>query len=107
MEPEGEETTMAPEDEEKMEYKKEKNEDYKNLHRDHTMLLPPNADCNATKTGITDEEKDFILKFHNELRSKVSCTHTFNSTYPLRHNQIINVQVVRIFQLFIVFLDYF
>ncbi|XP_063875194.1 venom allergen 5-like [Scylla paramamosain] len=72
IEPEGEGTTMAPESEEEVEDEKEKNKDYEKLHQNHTMLLPPNADCNVTKTGITDEEKDFILELHNDLRSYVA-----------------------------------
>lgn len=68
MAPEEEEegtTTMAPEDD------KEKNKEYETIHANHTMLLPP-SDCNITKTGITEEEKELILRRHNVLRAHVA-----------------------------------
>lgn len=46
--------------------------DYGEIHADHTMLLPPNDECDVKKTGITDEDKELILKMHNELRAKVA-----------------------------------
>ncbi|MPC90998.1 CRISP/Allergen/PR-1 [Portunus trituberculatus] len=93
MKPEGEGTTIVPKGEENME-DEEKNKDYEKHHQNHTMLLPPNDDCNVIKTGISEEEKEFILELHNELRSHVSCTLTFNPTCititTSFNNQLIN-----------------
>ncbi|KAG0718541.1 Venom allergen 5 [Chionoecetes opilio] len=72
----GEEGEEKVEEEEEEEVKDEKEEeekcDYAKKGKDHTMLLPPNEECNVIRTGITDVEKELILSLHNDLRSKVA-----------------------------------
>ena len=37
----------------------------------HSALLKPKAECQIHKTGVSDFEKDFILRLHNEYRQRV------------------------------------
>lgn len=45
--------------------------DYTHFEESHTMLLPPSG-CKIHKTGITEEDKEDILRIHNNLRAKVA-----------------------------------
>ncbi|XP_042862141.1 venom allergen 5-like [Penaeus japonicus] len=46
--------------------------DYAKFSPTHSMLLPPNPECKAHRSGVTEEEKQEILSLHNTLRAKVA-----------------------------------
>lgn len=45
--------------------------DYAQFSAEHSMLLPPNPECNAHMNGVSEAEKLEILEAHNTLRAKV------------------------------------
>lgn len=56
----------------KFSYGYECNEKYLNISSNHTMCQKPNPQCNMTEKGLTQEDKDLIVKAHNEFRSKLA-----------------------------------
>ena len=38
----------------------------------NTRSVPPNRDCSIAKRGVTEKDKELILKLHNDYRSKVA-----------------------------------
>lgn len=46
--------------------------DYAQFSAEHSMLLPPNPECNAHRNGVSEAEKLEILEAHNTLRAKVA-----------------------------------
>ncbi|XP_063606364.1 uncharacterized protein LOC134781210 [Penaeus indicus] len=46
--------------------------DYAQFSAEHSMLLRPNLECNAHRTGVSEAEKQEILEAHNTLRAKVA-----------------------------------
>lgn len=45
---------------------------YKQFGKEHTAMLKRNKDCKFHKTGVTEEQKQIILKTHNDLRTKIA-----------------------------------
>ena len=45
---------------------------YKRFSAEHTFCLPPNRDCSIVKRGVTENDKELIVKLHNDYRSKVA-----------------------------------
>ncbi|XP_037783703.1 scoloptoxin SSD976-like [Penaeus monodon] len=46
--------------------------DYAQFSAEHSMLLRPNLECNAHRTGVSEAERQEILEVHNTLRAKVA-----------------------------------
>ncbi|CAL4151934.1 unnamed protein product, partial [Meganyctiphanes norvegica] len=46
--------------------------DYSKFHPSHSVIFPRRPECQIKAKGVTDEEKHFIVKHHNEKRSKVA-----------------------------------
>ncbi|CAL4159371.1 unnamed protein product, partial [Meganyctiphanes norvegica] len=44
--------------------------DYSKFHSHHSVIFPRRPECQIKASGLTDEEKHFIVKHHNEKRSK-------------------------------------
>ena len=45
---------------------------YKRFSSQHTFCLPPNRACSIVKRGVTENDKELIVKLHNDYRSKVA-----------------------------------
>ncbi|GBN43877.1 hypothetical protein AVEN_249651-1, partial [Araneus ventricosus] len=38
----------------------------------HSYCLPPNRNCKLLDSGVTDADKDLVVRLHNEYREKVA-----------------------------------
>ncbi|CAL1261190.1 unnamed protein product, partial [Larinioides sclopetarius] len=38
----------------------------------HTFCLPPNPSCQLRRTGVSQQDKELILRLHNQFRSKTA-----------------------------------
>ncbi|XP_055938191.1 CRISP/Allergen/PR-1-like [Argiope bruennichi] len=45
---------------------------YRRFSPRHSFCLPPNPTCEIQRTGVSEQDKELILRLHNQFRSKVA-----------------------------------